>query len=321
MTSETAPASPSRDGRLVAYLLLLVTFLIWANSFIAVRALVSEQVPAAERLGPLEFVEARFAPVALACFGWFLLVPSSRREAKQILLAHPLLVVTLGALSVWGYNLAFAVGHHRVPAGTGSLFTVLNPVLTFVLTVSFGQERLRWQKVAGLGLAFIGLYTVVVHGAGRAVEPAYLRDALVLIGAPISWAVYTFLSKPLLGRTSPLTLNFLVLAIASAPTVPLVAVDGSFQRKLAAWSGVRFVAALFLAVFCTVIGFWLFYEALRRLPASTAAAFVFLNAPLTVAFEWLFFGRVPGPLWILGCAVVLSGVFLCTRDPAPRAHR
>ncbi|HRC84827.1 MAG TPA: DMT family transporter [Thermoanaerobaculia bacterium] len=319
--SAPQPSNSRSASRSLAYLALLVTFLIWSNSFIAVRALVGEDVPDAERLGPLELVEARFVPVALWCLGWFLLLPAARAEARRILASHPLQVLFLGLLSVWTYNLAFAVGHHRVPAGTGSLFTVLNPVLTFFLTVALGQERATWLKVAGLALAIVGLYTVVIHGSGRMVEPAYLRDALILVGAPASWSLCTTFSKPLVGRFSPLHLNFLVLGLASLPTLPLALADRGFQARVAAWTLPRYGAALFLALACTVLAFWLWYEALQRLPASTAAAFVFLNAPMTVAFEWLWFGRVPRPVWWLGCAVVLAGVYLCTRDRDPLAEQ
>lgn len=276
-----------------------------------------EQVPALERLGPVEFVAARFVPVALFCLAWFFFLPTERLEARKILAERGALVLGLGLLNVWGYNLAFAAGHHRVPAGTGSLFTVLNPVLTFVLAVALGHERARWSKVAGIALAFSGLYTVVIYGSGRAVEAAYLRDALLLLGAPLSWSLFTVLSKPLLGRYRPLTLNFLVLGLASLPALGFAVVSTPFHAKVAAWGAERHLWALFLALVCTLLGFWLWYEALKRVPATTAAAFVFLNAPLTVAFDRLWFGHVPRSAWVLGCALVLAGVWISTREAAP----
>ena len=220
----------------------------------------------------------------------------------------------MGALGVWIYNLAFATGHQRVAAGTGSLFTSLNPAMTFLLAVATGLERPRWNKVAGLVASVLGLYVVVVHGAGKALEAAYVRDALVLMAAPISWACYSVVSKPLTMRHSPLHLNFLVLGIASVPALGLALVDRSLHAKAALWGPGRHVAVQFLALACTVVGFWLWFEALKRVPATTAAAFVFLNAPLTVGFEWLWFDRVPGPAWFLGGAIVLAGVFISTRD-------
>jgi drug/metabolite transporter (DMT)-like permease len=295
--------------------LLVVVFLIWSNSFIAARLLVGDDVPAAERLAPVGFVVARFAPVALWCIGWFALVPGARRAAAALLAEHPVLVPALGLLNVWGYNLAFGEGHHRVPAGTASLITALNPVLTFVLATLLRQERPTWTRAAGLAVAFGGIYLVVVHGAGREVGPAYVSDALILLAAPLSWALYTVLGKPLLVRHSPLHLTFLVLGLASLPTLPLAVAHPGFRAAVAAWSGVRFGAALFLSLGCTLLGFWLWYEAVKRLPATTAAAFVFLNPPLTLCFDWLWFGRAPALGLLGGGLVVLAGVYLCIRQP------
>ncbi|MCH9649219.1 MAG: DMT family transporter [Deltaproteobacteria bacterium] len=312
---------PNAPRRWPAFLILLVVFVFWANSFIAVRLLVGEDVPSAERLSALEFVEARFAPVAVFCLLWFALIPSARREARLLLRRHGVLLLLLAAFNVWGYNLAFGAGHERVAAGTGALIIVLNPILTFLLVVLLGFERATWRKALGLAVAFAGIYVVIVYGAHRAVERAYLLDALLLIGAPMSWAVYTVFSKKLLDGASALTLNFLILGIGSLPTLPLLAVDSSFQAKVLAWGPQRLGAALFLAFGCTLLAFWLWLVALKRLPATTAAAFVFLNPPLTLCFEWLWFGRTPNSALLLGGAIVLIGVFLATRESVPSRSR
>ena len=70
-----------------------------------------------------------------------------------------------------------------------------------------------------------------------------------------------------------------------------------------------------------MVGFWLWYEALRRLSASRTAAFVFLNPPLALFFEWLWFGRAPASGLLLGGAVVLAGVYLCLLPPRKPTRR
>ena len=316
-------AGAAAERRWPAFLLLVFVFLIWSNSFIAARLLVGDDLPATERLSPLQFVEVRFAPVALWSLLWFGLLPAARRAAARLLRERAGLLVVLAACNVWGYNLAFGAGHQRVPAGTGALIIVLNPVLTFLLAVALGQERASWRKALGLALAFTGIYWVVVHGAGRSVEPAYLLDALLLLGAPICWAIYTVLGKPLLAEHSPLHLTFLVLGLGSLPTLPLLALDADLQARLAVWGPQRWGAALFLSLACTVLAFWLWYVALKRLSASTAAAFVFLNPPLALCFEWLWFGHVPSGGLLAGGLLVLAGVYLCTarRWPGLRLAR
>jgi drug/metabolite transporter (DMT)-like permease len=317
-TAALEPAA-AHPGRLwLPYLLLVVCFVIWSNSFSAARALVGDDVPAAERLDPREFVVVRFAPVALCCLAWFAALPRARREARAVLAAHPALVPVLGLAAVWAYNLAFGAGQERVSAGAGSLITTVNPVLTYLLALALGQERTAAAKLAGLALAMAGVYVVVVHGAGRAVEVADLRAAALLLLAPASWAIYTVLSKPLLTGRSPLTLTFLVLGLASLPTLPALALDAELLAKLGRWGAPRFGAALFLALACTVVGFWLWYEALARLSSSSTAAFVFLNPPLALFFEWIWFDRLPAPGLLLGGSAVLAGVYLCLRRPTPR---
>src|SRR5690606_21040622 len=97
------------------YFLLLLTFLLWSSSFVAARVLVGEQVPAGQRLGPVDFVIARFLPVALVTWPWLLVSRSRRAEVRRLLRAHGPTVVVLGLLSVWTYNLPFAAGQHLVP--------------------------------------------------------------------------------------------------------------------------------------------------------------------------------------------------------------
>lgn len=301
------------------FLLLLLTFLIWSNSFVAARVLVGEQVPAAERLGPLDFVIARFLPVALVTWPWLLASRRRRAEVRRVLAMAWPLVLVLGALSVWTYNLPFAAGQHLVPPGTAALIIALNPVFTFLLAMALGQERFAAVRAGGLGLAFVGVWYVVVHGAGREVGAAYVVDALLLALAPLSWAIYTVLGKRLLGATSPLLLTYLTLAIATAPTLPLAFVRPSFQSAVAHWPPSRWVAALFLGLACSLLGYWFWNVALRHLSANLVTAFVFLNPPLAVLFEWLWMGKAPAWGLLVGGALVLGGVRLClVPTPEPR---
>ncbi|MEM9294052.1 MAG: DMT family transporter [Acidobacteriota bacterium] len=311
----TPPSPPRRATPWGAYGILVVVFIIWANSFVAARVLVGDGVPEAERLSALQFVLVRFAPVALWGLAFFAARCSARVEAKRLLLSHWGLLLMLAAANVWGYNLAFGEGHHRVSAGTGALIIVLNPVFTFLLSVLLGFERVLATRIAGLSVAFAGIWVVVVYGAGRAVEPAYFQDAAILVLAPVCWALYTVFGKPLLEQTSPMVLTFLVLAIGSLPTLPWLALDTDLHQRLAAWGWERWSAALFLSVGCTILAFWLWFVALKQMEASSAAAFVFLNPPLAVLFEWLWLGRRPEIALLAGGVLVLLGVWLCNRSP------
>jgi len=304
-------------SRWPAYLILLGTFLVWSNSFVAARLLVGEQVPAAERLDPLAFVAARFLPVLFVTWPWLFATRRRRGEVAALLREHGGVILLLGALSIWTYNLPFAFGQKLVPPGAAALIITLNPVLTFVLAVLLRQERFSMPRAVGLALAFAGVWQVVVYGAGRAVHGAYLIDALVLTLAPLSWTLYTVAGKHLFGDAkrgegpSPITVTYLTLAIGALPTVPIALLYRPLQSATAHWQPVRWGAALFLGLACSLLGYTLWNIALKRLPATHVTAFVFLNPPLAILFEWLWFGSVPSWGLLLGGAFVLVGVYLC----------
>jgi len=304
-----------------AYLVLLGTFVIWSNSFLAARLLVGEQVPAAERLDPLAFVVARFLPVLVVTWPWLLASRRRRAEVAGLLRDHGAMILLLAALSIWTYNLPFAFGQRLVPPGAASLIITLNPVLTFVIAVLLRQERFSTPRAVGLALAFAGVWQVVVYGAGRDLRGAYVAAALALTLAPLSWSLYTVAAKHLLGgggegggAHSPVVVTYLTLAIGSLPTLPLALLHEPLRAAVVHWQPVRWVAALFLGLACTLLGYSLWNIALERLPATHVTAFVFLNPPLALLFEWLWFGSVPSWGLLLGGSFVLAGVYLCIGD-------
>jgi drug/metabolite transporter (DMT)-like permease len=310
-----------------AYLVLLGTFLLWSNSFLAARLLVGEQVPEAQRLDPLAFVVARFLPVLFVTWPWLLASRARREEVRRLLREHGGMILLLGAFSIWTYNLPFAFGQRLVPPGAAALIITLNPVLTFIIAVLLRQERFSTPRAVGLALAFAGVWQVVVYGAGREVRGAYVWAALALTLSPLSWSFYTVAAKHLLeterraGReASPVLLTYLTLAIGAIPTLPLALLHRPLQAAAVHWQPVRWVAALFLGLACTVLGYSLWNIALKRLPATHVTAFVFLNPPLALLFEWLWFGSVPSWGLLLGGGFVLAGVYLCIADVrrAPR---
>jgi len=310
-----------------AYLVLLGTFVIWSNSFLAARLLVGEQVPAAERLDPLSFVVARFLPVLLVTWPWLLATRARRGEVRRLLREHGGMVLLLGAFSIWTYNLPFAFGQRLVPPGAAALIITLNPVLTFVIAVLLRQERFSTPRAIGLALAFAGVWQVIVYGAGRDLHGAFIGAALALTLSPLSWSFYTVATKHLLeqersaGReASPVMLTYVSLAIGAIPTLPLAFLHRPLQAAAAHWQPVRWVAALFLGLACTLLGYSLWNIALKRLPATHVTAFVFLNPPLALLFEWLWFGSVPSWGLLVGGGFVLAGVYLCIADfrRAPR---
>lgn len=287
----------------MAHLVLALTVLVWSFSFLAAARLRQE-------LGLGESLAARFVPVLLGAGAYLL----ARRPLRIPRAAWPT-VVAMGLLSVPVYNVFFFHGMKTVPSGTAALIIALTPAFTAVLARIVLGEPFGRRHVAGLILALAGVFVVIRFGTDRAVDWPYLSSALLLALAPLSWAFYSVLGRKLPGGADPVDTSYALLFVGSLPLLAFA--RPATVAKLAASPG-ALGAALYLAVPCTLLGWVSFLWALKRLPASEATAFIFLNPPLANLWAWLFEGATLKLPFLLGAAILLGGVALIVLRPGER---
>jgi drug/metabolite transporter (DMT)-like permease len=277
----------------LAHIVLVLTLLIWSFSFLAAARLRQD-------LGLVDALGARFVPVLLGA-GALLLW----RRPLRLPRAAWWRVLAMGLLGVPAYNLAFLHGLKTVPSGTAALIIAMNPVLTAVLARFGLKEEFGRRRTAGLVLALAGVFVVIRYGTDRPVDWPYLSSALVLVLAPLSWAVYTVIGRRLPAAADAFDTTCALLFVGSLPL--LVLATPALGRTLVAHPG-ALGAALYLAVPCTLVGYAGWIWALKRLPAGEVAAFVFLNPPLANLWAWRFEGATLRPPFLVGAAVLLAGV-------------
>jgi drug/metabolite transporter (DMT)-like permease len=312
--SATAPQAASPDPRrALIYAVLVILFVIWSNSFHAV-AYFRQRIS----VSTLDLVTLRYGPVVPFCLVYCLW---QWTRCREMLARDGWRVIAAALFTVPGYNLALNWGQGRVPAATASLLIATNPIFTYLLALALLSERVRWSKVVGLALAFLGVYGLVRFQNGQ-LGGTYLIHALVVLLAPICWALATVISKPVTTRHDPLLFTFAAMGIGSLPfLVTLVLGIGDAHGVLARLTQTGWIALVHLSLGCTIIGFAAWFWALRHLPASSVAAFVFLNPPFT-----LLFGIVWGTEafhWSLAVfgAVILAGVALSSGGLQPARRR
>lgn len=280
------------------YLLIGLLVLFWGNAFVAIKYLLE-----VEKLSPLGLTALRYVPSAVvSLILLFLLYPlrellaAWRREWRGIGL--------YGLTGVLGYNIALNYGERRVAAGTASLIVGLSPVLTLLAARIFLKERITFKKLWGIVIAFLGLVIVVYWGRGEPVNFDYLVAALITLGAPLSWVVYTIVGKPLVGRADPVLVSLSSIVWGSLPLVFLL------PRDLASISTNAWLSLGFLGLICTVFGFIVWSWALKRTEASRLGAVVYLIPLVTIASGLILLKE---PLtWglILGSLILIGGVAL-----------
>lgn len=296
-------------------------FALWANSFVAIGFLLGAE-HAAPRFDFVGLTAARFGLVGLGSAIWLLLF--RRRPTVELLRRHGGVIAVSGLLNVVVYNFALNYGQASgVPAPVASLATALAPLFLLVMGAAILGERLPRRRVVGFLVALAGL--LLVGSARGAFQPGasrYLLSLLVIAVAPLSFAIYTVLSRPLLagdgtpaGRVDPALWTFAIFAVGGLPLAALLPFRGGAELlalDLPGWG-----ALAFLTLLCTVVGFLVWVRLVRVLPASAVGLTIFLNPPMTTLSKLGLAAAFPAtfqftvlPLEAIGGLVLLAGVAL-----------
>jgi drug/metabolite transporter (DMT)-like permease len=293
------------------FALLILTFLIWSNSFIAIKLLLA-------RMSAFDLLRLRFIPVGIVSAGLVLLF--YRAPARRILKAHPVRAALGGFLMVISYNLFLNSGMRYVQPNAASLLIALNPLVTLLLAMRFLHEPLTRRRLLGTIVTFAGLALVVLLGRVGADRGTWIAldkvpYALLVLGGPLSWAAATVIIKPALKDHSPLVFNFISLAIGGLPL--LLFIDRPFIAIVLSLRPLEYGAAAFLSIACTLLAFSFWNIAVKHWRASNVSLFVYLNPPLTALFTYLFFGIGITLYFFAGGSLMLAGILWATWPGKP----
>jgi drug/metabolite transporter (DMT)-like permease len=289
-----------------AHVWLIAVVAVWAGSFSVIKALLDRGM-AAEDIALLRY--------AIAAPGFVLVLWLARglpgltpRDAGR--------VVAAGLFVVVGYHLSLNVGTRYTTAGAAALVVALAPALTLVLAVLLGLDRVRARQVVGLAVAFGGVAVVITLGTGNGLSLESAKGPLIVLGAPLSFALYNVLLKPLLGRHDLLALTAATSLVGSLALLPFA--DRSTVDAVTGLSTGDLALLLYLGLLATLIGYVVWNVGLRALGPTRAVSYTNANSPLAIAFGALFLGETVTPWLLLGGALVVGGIALAQHAAARR---
>lgn len=278
----SATAVPVRD-----WLASVAVILIWAFNFIVGKVGVQE-------LPPLLLMGLRFALVAL------LLAPFLRPPGPG---RWPLIAALAVVLGCMHFGLLF-VGLSGVAAGPAAIAIQLTVPFSAALAAIFYKEHLSLWQLAGMGVAFAGVWLL----ADAPAQPPDLPHLLMVIIAAWSWSCANVLIKRL-GPINVFTLNGWI-ALLTAPL--LLAASAVFEHgqfaAIASADWRAWGAIVYMAVGASVIAYGLWYYLIAKHEMNRIVPMTLLSPVLAVLLAALLLDEPLTTMLLIGGAVTLVGV-------------
>ncbi|MBM3123053.1 MAG: DMT family transporter [Chloroflexi bacterium] len=292
---------------MLGYLGLSLTVVFWGASFVALKVLLRE-------LGPAAITVARFG-VGMV-FLW--IVSAARGHLQRPTKRELPWLAGLGFSGIVLHQWLQSVGLQTASATVTSWIVASIPVFVALLGWVVLREPMGRGRVSGIVLAAGGVTLVVSGGdlrgliAGTTGTPG---DILIVFSA-VNWAAFTILSKRFMQTSSlrPATMMLYVMGIGWLYSLAWLGVEGggeAVQRLSAAgWWAIGF-----LGLACSGLAYLFWYDALDRIDATQAGAFLYFGPLVTAALAWPILGEPIGAAMLAGGAAILIGVWLVNRQP------
>lgn len=193
-----------------------------------------------------------------------------------------------------------------IDAGLSRLILFTFPVFVVLLSSLLEQRKPTGQHLIAFCITYSGLMMVVTPNGWEMLTPDQLLGMTYALGASVSYALYLVSSQMIMKHLSS---SRFTAASGSANLVLMVGLveftDG--------WSSLTYTPeglgwSLLIGVACTVVPFFLLYEAIKRCGASRASLIALMGPAITMIFAWLWLDEALGGFQVLGLVVTTVGV-------------
>lgn len=304
--SDQAPRAAPSGNWLVnqPYLLLSITALCWAGNAIVGRLAAGHIAPVT-----LSFLRWSLAFLTLLPFAW-----------KHLAHDWPAIRAKLGTmvvLSITGIS-AFNTLQYWALEHTQALNTLLlqsaAPLIVAVWSLILLGVRLTLAQAIGVVLSLTGVLVILLHGDLSALSSIqFNKGDLIFTVALVIFGLYSVLTlkRPAIHGLSFVAFTF---GCGAACLVPLLIWE-LLSRPLMALDTANLLTMFYVAVFPSTIAYLCFNRGVQLIGANRAAPFFHAVPVFGAIMAIAFLGERPQAFHVIGFALVLTGVFVASRQP------
>ncbi len=294
MACRASPLMQSRSSLLPAAALLL-TMVIWGSAAVFLRS-------TALALTPENSLALRYVALSVINIGGLLLLGTWRIPRSDWLR-----FLAAGTVGMAGYNWFVNQGFALVPAGVGTIITMIEPLMIAGLAWAMLGERLSRTLFAGLAVSLLGAVVLFAPDlASTSASQLSLTGIAALLVCCVCWALYTIIAKPLLARHDAFTVTAVTMLIAA----PFLIVPASEPlHVLASRLDLRqWLEITYLVIPNGIVGTMLWNYGTKHLSGASTGAFLYLIPVVAVASGALVLGEAITLPIVAGGLLILAGV-------------
>ena len=297
------PARTQQAAALPVAVNLLVVYVVWGSTYLAIRLVV-------ETLPPFLAAGARFLIAGGLMLGFLWLrarLSRASEPAEPISWRHWRSAAIVGTLLLFGGNGFVSQAERHLDSGIAAVLIAAVPIFMSLFDALATRRRPSLLAIGGVVAGFVGILVLLAPMGGVAsIDPLGVGLAVF---AALSWAAGSVYSRHApLPRSGLLFTGMeqvaggLVLLVASLLIGEPAGVDTAHVSLTSV------LALGYLVVFGSLLAFSSYTWLLRHAPVSTVATYAYVNPVVAVALGALLLSEPITPRTILASALIIGAV-------------
>lgn len=234
-------------------------------------------------------------------------------SARQLRRNYPW-IFAMGTITFFGSAILQYKGLSLSTSTANALIVAMEPLFAVLLAWAFLGESLRWRQFATFALAIVGFSLLSNLKPGDILASLALfsfGNILLLLTMPME-AMYSIISRKLVGKVTPLSLFSLALATGFCALSLYVYFSGvgfPFEQNL---SATGWAAVLWLGPLGTTATYIFWTKALQNAPVAAVSLTLFVQPILGAAVGAIFLGERLDLWQAVGGILILMALVLQT---------
>jgi drug/metabolite transporter (DMT)-like permease len=252
-------------------------------------------------------------PVLLIAAFW-----SARRHGHRMTRKDWFAVIFLGFAGYYLSSLLDFMGLAYITAGLERLILFLYPTIVAIISFFLFKKPIGRTGIIALVLSYIGIAIATGHDieAGGDAHAVLIGGSLIF-ACTISYAIYLVGSGELVGRIGATRFAALATTVAAVCVLIQFVIQNPADALVTQpWQ--VYMHAGGMAFLSTLLPIFMTAKAIQMIGAAKVSLIGAVGPVATIFFGWLLLGEDVSIQQIIGAALVLAGVILVARKPAPK---
>lgn len=204
----------------------------------------------------------------------------------------------------------FFIGLKLAPSINFSIIGSSGPIFIILFSLFFLKEKIRKKVMSGALLGLVGVLVLMFVPLFEGSAKLSVLGNLFFVFSVLGSVFQTLIARRVMQKYDAITITFWSFLIGSISFLPFFTQEVMEYGFLPNLTYQGIIGIIFGAFLSSALAYFLYYWALKSLPAAEVSIFVYIDPIVTILIAIPLLGEVPDLTFAIGAVLVFGGIFI-----------